>query len=38
MTPREYGTTLAEGEPEISDQQAEAAARIFYASDEVAAA
>lgn len=30
MTPSEYGATLAEGEPEISDQQAEAAARLFH--------
>ena len=38
MTPAEYGRHLASLEPPISDEQAEAAARILAASSEQAAA
>ena len=37
MTATEYGRMLAEQEPPISDQQAEAAARILLTIEEVAA-
>ena len=38
LTPAEYGRMLAEKEPPITDEQAEAAARILAASTEVEAA
>jgi hypothetical protein len=37
MTPREYGEHLASLAPEITDQQAEAAARILATVEDVAA-
>jgi hypothetical protein len=36
MTPEEYGRHLASLEPPISDQQAEAAARILFSVDREA--
>ena len=37
MTPAEHGEHLASLEPPITDEQAEAAARILYATEAVAA-
>ena len=37
MSPSEYGEHLAALEPPITDEQAEAAARIFYTAEQVAA-
>ena len=38
MTPTEYGADLAETFPPLTDEQVEAAARIFAATDDEAAA
>ena len=37
MTPADYGRSLAEQEPPITNEQAEAAARILIAAEAVAA-
>lgn len=37
MTPAEYGEHLASQAPPITDEQAEAAARILFAAEAVAA-
>lgn len=37
MTPREYGRLLAQSAPTITDEQVEAAARIFVTIEDVAA-
>ena len=37
MSPAEYGRQIAAAEPPITDQQAEAAARILATIEEVAA-
>lgn len=37
MTPREYGEHLADQEPVVTDEQAEAAARILATVEVVAA-